>query len=51
MAKKLAFDAILFTTVLILVGFGLTAVYSAGVSTVGPARLALRRPTPTMRHG
>lgn len=33
MAKKLAFDAVLFTTVLVLVGFGLTAVYSAGVAT------------------
>ncbi len=33
MAKKLAFDAVLFTTVLVLVGFGLTAVYSASVAT------------------
>jgi len=33
MAKKLAFDPILFTTVLVLVGFGLTAVYSASVAT------------------
>ena len=33
MAKKLAFDVVLFTTVLVLVGFGLTAVYSASVAT------------------
>ena len=33
MAKKLAFDAVLFTTVLILVVFGLTVVYSASVAT------------------
>lgn len=33
MAKKLAFDSVLFTTVLVLVGFGLTAVYSASVAT------------------
>ncbi|MCP4202145.1 MAG: cell division protein FtsW [bacterium] len=33
MAKKLAFDAVLFTTVLVLVGFGLTAVYSASAAT------------------
>jgi cell division protein FtsW len=33
MAKKLAFDAVLFTTVLVLVGFGLTVVYSASVAT------------------
>ena len=29
MAKKLAFDKVLFTTVLVLVGFGLVMVYSA----------------------
>ncbi|MFQ5526562.1 MAG: FtsW/RodA/SpoVE family cell cycle protein [Thermoanaerobaculia bacterium] len=33
MAKKLAFDAVLFTTVLVLVVFGLTVVYSASVAT------------------
>ncbi len=33
MAKKLAFDAVLFTTILILVVFGLTIVYSASAAT------------------
>lgn len=33
MAKKLAFDAVLFTTVLVLVVLGLTIVYSASVAT------------------
>ena len=33
MAKKLAFDPVLFTTVLVLVVFGLTMVYSASVAT------------------
>ena len=32
MAKKLAFDKVLFTTVLVLVGFGLVMVYSASAA-------------------
>ncbi|MDH3254039.1 MAG: putative lipid II flippase FtsW [Acidobacteriota bacterium] len=35
MAKKLAFDRILFTVVIVLVGFGLTMVYSASVMVGG----------------
>ena len=35
MAKKLAFDHILFTTLLVLVGFGLTMVYSASAVVAG----------------
>ncbi len=39
MAKKLAYDRVLFTTVMLLVGLGLVMVYSASAALVrGPRR-------------
>ena len=43
MAKKLAFDRILFTVIVVLVGFGLTMVYSASAVVRG---LGVRQDAP-----
>ena len=43
MAKKLAFDKVLFTTVVLLVGLGLVMVYSASAVVGGETRYGLNR--------